>query len=138
MNPLDVEGKVLQQIRKDREQIVFTDTLGLADDFKLRYLVYGVDVVDAFGALQVTLVHGVHADKAGLATLGWGLRRSPMLDCASRVLLNVNRFRVQVVERLRLYRCEVEMPASRREAEIFLLAKQPIGSLIELLGGRPA
>ena len=70
------EGERFEQRLKGREQERLTDTFHRGHDFKLRDLVYRIDMVDAFLPIEVTLMHGIDAQVTRLS-LGPGFTALP-------------------------------------------------------------
>ena len=71
MEPLDGEGKRLEQLFESMEQIGFTDFLHGTDHLKLRDLINGIDMVDPFLFIPIALMHRIDTEKAGLPCRMW-------------------------------------------------------------------
>ena len=71
----DDEGEALPQHLEHREQESFADALACGHSFVLRHAVYGIDVIEAFGIIQIALADAVHAQITGLVVR----RRRPSL-----------------------------------------------------------
>src|SRR5674476_1020202 len=61
------EGEEFEHRCEHGYQESLTDARDGADEFKLRDLIDGVDAIHTLHPLEVTLVHGVHAQVTGLA-----------------------------------------------------------------------
>ena len=63
----NAEGELMQHGFQDRNQVAFGNRLDTAHHLPLRDRVDGVDVVQAGMAIEVALMHGVHAEIVRLA-----------------------------------------------------------------------
>ena len=73
----DAEWKLLQHRLQDGQQIGFADLRCGADHFPLRHLIDGVDVIDPFVSILISLMDGIHT-KVAWSTLG--IRPPPLSD----------------------------------------------------------
>ena len=71
MKPLNYKGKRGQDLLQYRKQKALTDVFDREHALELSDLVDGVDVIDPFDPIQVTLLDGIDPQKARL-TLGVG------------------------------------------------------------------
>ncbi len=69
MKAQDAKRKLLEHLFDHRQQISLADALATAHHLPLRHAIDSVDVIDAFEAIPITLVHAVDADEPR-ATLG--------------------------------------------------------------------
>ena len=112
----------------------FADALGGGHDLPLRDLIDGVDVVDALAGGRIALVHGVHAQVAGLALrigtapFADGHRDGPGLGVVQTAFA-IARVLPQVVE---------VGHRDRRQALVFRLAVLPVFSFENAARGRTA
>ena len=61
----------IDELFENRNEDILSDLLNGSDEFELRDLIDGVDVLNAFDAVFVALMNGIHADKSGTSV---GLR----------------------------------------------------------------
>jgi len=62
-----LEGEVFQQLLQGRNEVTFADFLNRANNFELRHLINGIDMVDTFALIQVALMYCIYADIAWFA-----------------------------------------------------------------------
>ena len=103
-----------QQLPDDREHVRLADLLAGGDELHLRHTVHRVDVIHAFDAVLVALMHAVYADVAlHPVRLRGGARRVPMGAPVGFVLVQCRRLFWYGLLPRRLYRLETGMPARR-------------------------
>ena len=69
--------ELLQQLFQYRDQVTLGDLLDRANHFKLGLFVNGINMVEPFGPILVTLMDGIHPD---IAWLTIGLRLTPLTN----------------------------------------------------------
>jgi len=129
----NAEWETQQQFFEYWDQESLADALASGHPFALGNTVHGIDVIDAFDAIQIALMDGVHAQVAGSVIR----RRGAALTDG-----NAHRSRLGPDLALTLisgaFAQVVQMPyRDRRQALVAYLAKDQIGTLHELLGGQP-
>ncbi len=133
MEPQDDKRKSIQQLPDDRQQIRFADLLAGGDELHLRHTVHRVDVVHAFDAIQIALMHAIYADVA---------RHSVWLRCTAFADGNAGGARLAPVPPFVLVRCapaQVVKVGNRDARQPFKarITKNQKSAFHELLGGGP-
>jgi hypothetical protein len=77
MKPANHEGELLQNRFQRGDQPQLRDLWSRGRNLPLRHFVDGIDLIQAFAPLLISLMDGIDAQKAGLAT--W-LRFAPFAD----------------------------------------------------------
>ncbi len=131
MKPQDDKRKPIQQLPDDREHVRFADLLAGGDELHLRHAVHRVDVIHAFDAVQIALMHAVYADVARYTVR---LRGTSYADGHSRrICLGP----VPPLVLIRLAPAQVVQVGNRdaRQTLVARVAEHLVRALHELLGG---
>src|ERR1019366_7394434 len=71
MESKDDERKSIQQLPDNRQQKGLANLLARGNEFHLCYTVHGIDVIHAFSAILIALVHAIDTDVAGHVIRLW-------------------------------------------------------------------
>jgi len=71
MEALNNKGKTIQQLFNNRHQILFTDFLKGTHHLELSHLINGINVIDAFLLILITLMNRINPNKTRLTIGAW-------------------------------------------------------------------
>ena len=76
MKAQDDERETCQQLFEHGDQVCLADPFAGGHRFILCHAVHGIDVVEAFNAVLITLMHAVHAQVTGTVLRRWSTPRA--------------------------------------------------------------